>query len=246
MATEKEEKEMKKSRLLLTAGLALAVLIIIVALFLLRMNVGRDLEIVTGPGLDYSGERVTVPVDTTDVRSLHFAGSWQIMLTRGSETRGELSLPVEARDMLRMNKRGDVLNLSLGKNFTPGKDMPFRAELELDSLRMLRVEGATDAELRDFRGDELELIFDGASNIRGIGLNAETLRLKTAGASNIDLSDSSFVNADLDLAGASNVELYMDGGRLSGKIAGFGSVEYSGSIAEQTVRTDGFAAVHRR
>lgn len=237
---------MKKSRLLLAAGIALAVLIIIVSLVLLRMNVGRDLEIVTGPGIDYSGERVTVPLDTAGIRSLHFTGGWQIQLNRGSETRGEVNLPVESQDMFRMSREGDVLYLSLGKNFTPGERMPFRAELELETLAMFRVEGATDAELQGFRGEELELVFDGASNVRGIGLEVENLRLRTAGASNIDLSDSSFVNVELDLAGASNVEIHLNGGRLSGKIAGFGSVEYSGSISEQTVRTDGFASIHRR
>jgi hypothetical protein len=237
---------MKKSSLLLTAGIALAVLIIIVSLFLLRMNVGRDLEIVTGPKLGYSGERITIPLDTAGIRSLHFTGGWQIQLSQGSGTRGELSLPVEARDMLRMSREGDVLYLSLGKNFTPGEEMPFLAELELESLAMFRVEGATDAELQGFRGKELELVFDGASNVTGNGLEMENLRLRTAGASNIDLSDSSFVNVELDLAGASNVEIHLDGGRLSGKIAGFGSVEYSGSISEQTVQTDGFAAIHQR
>ena len=237
---------MKKSSLLLAAGIALAVLVIIVSLFLLRGNVGRDLEIVSGPGLDYSGERVTVPLDTADIRSLHFTGGWQIRLKQGSKNRGELNLPVEARDMLRTSREGDTLQLSLGKNFKPGENMPFRAELELDTLNRLMVEGAADAEIRDFSGDGLELVFDGASNVRGIGLEANNLSLRTAGASNIDLSDSSFMNVDLNLAGASNVELHLRGGRLSGKIAGFGSVEYSGSVSEQTVRTDGFAAVHRR
>jgi len=237
---------MKKSRILLAAGVALAVLIIIVSLFLLRLNVGRDLDVVSGPRLEYSGERVTIAVDTSEIHSLQFTGGWQIKLTRGTGHRGELSLPVEAQDMLQMSREGEALHLSLGKNFITGENMPFRAELELENLTMFKLGGATDAELQGFKGKELELVFDGASNVKGIGLESENLKLRTAGASNIDLSDSSFVNVELDLEGASNVEIHLDGGRLSGEIAGFGSVEYSGSVSEQTVRTDGVASIHRR
>ena len=59
-----------------------------------------------------------------------------------------------------------------------------------------------------------------------------------------------FLDAESDaesvaLAGASNITLTMDGGVLSGSMAGAGSIEYHGSVAAESVRVAGAARVER-
>ena len=66
-----------------------------------------------------------------------------------------------------------------------------------------------------------------------------------AGASDINLRGIAVTDAEIDLAGASNITLTMDGGALSGSMAGAGSIEYYGSVATESVRVAGAARIER-
>ena len=53
------------------------------------------------------------------------------------------------------------------------------------------------------------------------------------------------IDAEVEIAGASRVTLTMDGGALSGSMAGAGRIEYYGAVARESVRVAGAARVER-
>ena len=57
------------------------------------------------------------------------------------------------------------------------------------------------------------------------------------------LRGTAATDAYVDLAGASKVTLTMDGGTLSGSMAGAGRIEYHGTVAKESVRVAGAARV---
>ena len=66
-----------------------------------------------------------------------------------------------------------------------------------------------------------------------------------ASAEGAGLRGIAVTDADVDLAGASKITLTMDGGALSGSMAGAGSIEYYGAVAGESVRVAGAARVER-
>ena len=100
-------------------------------------------------------------------------------------------------------------------------------------------------EVSGFRGRRLEVDIAGAARLEGLDGRYDELELSVAGASDIDLRGIAVTDAEIDLAGASNITLTMDGGVLSGSMAGAGSIEYYGSVTAESVRVAGAARVER-
>ena len=99
------------------------------------------------------------------------------------------------------------------------------ARIALSHADSIDIQGATRLEGRDGRYDDLEP--------------------SVAGASEIDLRGIAVTDADLHFAGASNITLTMDGGALSGSMAGAGRIAYYGPVATETVHVAGAARVER-
>ena len=174
------------------------------------------------------------------------AGRWKINVSRGDDWRVDLSYPEDMKDRIRVRLRGDRLWLGFNSGAPwnePG--LPVSADIVMPELEEVEVRGAAMVEVSGFRGRRLEIDIAGAARLEGRDGRYDELELSVAGASDIDLRGIAVTDADIDLAGASNITLTMDGGALSGSMAGAGSIEYYGSVATESVHVAGAARVER-
>ena len=174
------------------------------------------------------------------------AGRWRVNVSRGDDWRVDLSYPEDLEDRIKVRLRGDRLWLGL-KSGVPWNEpgFPVSADIVMPELEEVEVRGAAMVEVSGFRGRRLEIDIAGAARLEGLDGRYDELELSVAGASDIDLRGIAVTDADIDLAGASNITLTMDGGALSGSMAGAGSIEYYGSVSTESVHVAGAARVER-
>ena len=174
------------------------------------------------------------------------AGRWRVNVSRGDDWRVDLSYPEDLEDRIKVRLRGDRLWLGL-KSGVPWNEpgFPVSADIVMPELEEVEVRGAAMVEVSGFRGRRLEVDIAGAARLEGLDGRYDELELSVAGASDIDLRGIVVTDADIDLAGASNITLTMDGGALSGSMAGAGSIEYYGSVSTESVHVAGAARVER-
>ena len=174
------------------------------------------------------------------------AGRWRVNVSRGDDWRVDLSYPEDLEDRIKVRLRGDRLWLGL-KSGVPWNEpgFPVSADIVMPELEEVEVRGAAMVEVSGFRGRRLEIDIAGAARLEGRDGRYDELELSVAGASDIDLRGIAVTDADIDLAGASNITLTMDGGALSGSMAGAGSIEYYGSVSTESVHVAGAARVER-
>ncbi len=94
-----------------------------------------------------------------------------------------------------------------------------------------------------FEGDKLELGIAGNNSLTGHAGHYESLDLAVAGRSRVDLSGIRVRDADVLILGNSRVTLTMEGGVLSGFLAGVGTLSYVGSVSEELVHVAGAARI---
>ena len=190
------------------------------------------------------GDPVTRSLDLEGFRGIAVEGAWRVTVTQGDEWQVEVTHPSNREidayvdgDLLRLDRRG-----SFGWPWRT-RNTRVSAEIVMPELEDLHLAGASRLEVSGFEGERLEMEIAGAVEIVGRDGRYEELELSIAGASEVDLRELVVVDAELDLAGASEVVLAMDGGVLSGSLAGAGSVDYYGTVAEEEVRIAGAARI---
>ena len=119
------------------------------------------------------------------------------------------------------------------------------ADIVMPALEDVEARGAAMIEVSGFQGRRLEIDVEGAARLEGRDGRYDELALSAAGASDIDLRGIAVIDADVEIAGASRVTLTMDGGALSGSMAGAGRIEYYGAVTRESVRVAGAARVER-
>ena len=173
-------------------------------------------------------------------------GQWQVQLSQGDDWQVELSYPERLADRVKVYLRGDRLRLRLDtRAWWKESDFSPTADIVMPELEELDLRGASQVDMRGFRGSRLEVDIVGAARLEGRDGRYDELELSVAGASHIDLRGVTVTDADVDLAGASKITLTMNGGALSGSMVGAGSLEYYGAVSEESIRLVGASFVER-
>lgn len=174
------------------------------------------------------------------------AGRWQVKLSRGDDWQVDISYPEVLEDRVTVDVMGDRLRLGLESGASWNETgLPVSADIVMPALEDVDARGAAMIEVSGFQGRRLEIDIAGAARLAGRDGRYDELELSVAGASEIDLRGIAVTDADVDLAGASKVTLTMNGGTLSGSMAGAGRIEYYGTVARESVRVAGAARVER-
>jgi hypothetical protein len=200
--------------------------------------------------VQFSGERATRTYDHAEFAAVSINGHWQVTIDRGDAWRVAIDVPAEVLDRVRVERDGDALTIeyeggwSFG-GFGRGTEAP-QATITMPALESVTLSGTSTLSFNGFEGDRLSLTSSGASEIRSASGRFETLELVTSGAGNVDLYGLLVTNADVQTSGAGNLKLDMAGGRLTGSMSGAGSLDYRGTVSEQSVSTSGFVDVRRR
>ena len=191
------------------------------------------------------GEMTTVSHDLRDFDSIEIMGTWSVTVRQGGEWRVELSSGenfVRTAEVAVRDGRLSLKGTQTGSFFGRSND-PFAARIVMPELKELDLAGGMRVTLSGFEGERLSIDVAGATELTGEDGRYDELDLSMAGASNVQLRGFVFTDANVDLAGASNLELTMDGGELTGGLAGAGRVQYFGTVSREAVDVAGFGAV---
>jgi hypothetical protein len=198
---------------------------------------------------ELSGQRTTKTYDVRDFRGVEVDGQWQVTIERGDAWLVSVEMPAEVVDRVRVQRQadGDAVDLEgpwwLG-GFDDGPTL--RATITMPALETLDSSGTSMISFSGFDGAALEVDFSGAGQLRGSASRFDRLMLDMNGAASIDLSQVPVTDAEVDVSGAGNVKLQMAGGRLSGDLSGATSLEYSGTVSDETIDRSGMSNVRRR
>ncbi len=121
-----------------------------------------------------------------------------------------------------------------------------KASIGIPSLTSLENRGVLDILIRDFTEKDLFILSNGMADIRGDNNRIETLKLNIPGAGSTDFRDSEITNAEIQMSGVGSVQLNMNGGFLKGTLSGMGSIEYSGTVSRNTIKTTGLGSVEKK
>ena len=228
--------------LLSLGGILLGAIVVIVAA--VRMTVGWGDSPRASIPAD-PGETATVSRELSGFNEIEINGNWTVTVTRGDDWQVELSYPENFEDLVDVSVRGEQLSLDGDDpdSFFGRSNANLAAEIVMPALTELDVAGSSDVTLSGFEGDELAIDAAGAHRITGQQGRYAELDLNVAGASDIQFRGITFIDANVDLAGAANLVLTMDGGELTGGLAGAGKVEYYGTVARESVDVAGFGSV---
>ncbi len=233
---------MKPSKIaILSAGGVVAGTIVVGAL-VVRIALSQVEPEAPGPT-----ERAPGSFDLTGFSEIEITGSWRINITRGDDWQVRFSYPEDARDELEASVSGERLRLdgdSRGRWFRSSNES-FGADIVMPTLEELELAGDAEIEFSGFEGARLVIDIAGAAQLEGRNGGFDELDLSVAGASEIDLGGIVVTDARVDLVGASDVTLAMNGGELTGSMAGAGNIKYHGTVSREMVDVDGFGRVER-
>ncbi len=209
------------------------------------VGVAAWVRLVADPTPQLSGQRTSRSYDYTGFDGVEVSGQWAVTIERGDAWRVAIEVPAELVDEVEVELDADELSLSYdGGWFRDGTVL--EATITMPALESLDLFGSTTASFSGFEGGTLSVDVSGGIELRGAASRFDTLTLESMGASNVDFSDAPVTNADVDISGAGTVTLRMAGGRLTGDMLGAGTLEYYGTVSEESVEKTGFVNVRPR
>lgn len=243
---------MRTSRIVLLSGVAAVVVALVAVALVVRLSLPSPGSAAqpAGAGPSDDGTRVTQAFALRDFDRIGVIGSWAVTVTQGSEWQVSATYPSGRERNVEVGVEGDRLTAHYRapsfRFFRRQRGEQPTLAIVMPALEELSVAGAARAELAGFSGATLELNGAGAFSLVGRDSRYDALTLKLAGAGRVDFDDLVVIDAELELAGANRVSLHLNGGVLSGSVAGAGSVNWIGEVSEQRVTVAGPATVHQR
>jgi hypothetical protein len=229
--------------LLAAIGLAAAVLLGVAAWIALSATYSGGV-----PAAAWQEQR-TRSVALEGFTGVEVRGQWELMIERGDRWAVELSYPAAVDDRASAELEDQTLVIGAGMSgFRTGfgRGPRMTAHVTMPSLETLEISGAAHLEFSGFEGTKLTVRASGATDLEGRASRYRDLELSLSGAGMLDLRDVIATNANVNLSGVGSIELRLDGGVLSGNASGAGSIDYSGTVAEERISKSGAVSVRRR
>lgn len=107
---------------------------------------------------------------------------------------------------------------------------PMTLTITVESLDLIRSSGANEFQVKNLKGESLEVELSGSSNMTLDG-TVEELKAKIDGASGLAAGQLKAKEASVAISGAGSAEVHASK-RLQGEISGVGSIRYAGKPGE--------------
>ena len=235
---------MKPSKIALLSLVGIVVAGIVAAVLAARITLfgGGPVRVQTDAE---AGEVTSVSRELSGFSEIEIEGNWDVTITQGDGWQVELSAADNDLDAMEVVVGGERLSLASAdpRSFFGGPTGRFSADIVMPALAELDAAGASQVRLTGFNGERLTIDVAGATRIIGNDGRYDELDLSLAGAGDVALEGFVFTDADVNLAGASSLRLTMDGGELTGAVAGASAIRYFGTVSRQAVDVAGFSIV---
>ena len=232
---------MKQSQKMMFGFAGLIACVIIAFAALARVSLEQS-----EPNAETSNTGVTDMQSLRGFTGITSKGKWKIQLIQGPEWQVKLDYPDDLKENIRAYVRNEQLILEINsRRWWGGNNSQPKAKITMPELNRLNISGAGEVQVSGFKGKQLELNLAGAIDLKGLDGRYERIEISGAGATDIDLQGVVAKSVELDIAGASSIILTMDGGELTGTMAGAGSIEYYGNVSKQSVDIMGAGSVEQ-
>jgi hypothetical protein len=227
---------MRSSQTVVLAALGVVALGIVLAAGLAHVVLSQ------GGNAAAPGEAVSRSLPLTGFTAIDArGGSWSVTLARADTWNVEITYPEDLADDLQVRVDGDRLVLDARRRaFRRG---PLTAQVAMPELNGASISGAGTVDFSGFSGDRLALTITGSGTVQGRDGSFKTLSVRIGGSGRVDVRAVPTVDAEVNVSGSGHVSLTMNGGSLTGSIAGSGKIDYSGSTHAQQVTTSGSGQV---
>jgi len=225
------------NKLLLIAG-SVPIFFIIIMLFVFKFFLwdGDNSQV---SSIDTSN-LITKTLPLEDFSELTINGISSVNISRGDTYLVKITAPKDEMGKIKGEKNGTTLSLDYTpdlKNSTGPKQIA--AEIMLPEAATIHMQRVTKINLSGLKINSLSITAQGPVSLTGIDSMIQNLKFNNAGATSIALSSVPVTNADLYCKGVYSIQIMMNGGRLSGDIAGIGSFDYQGTVRLNELRING-------
>ncbi len=235
-----------KIALLWLGGIVVATIVVVAVAARVNFGGGEEaggqvsVQVASSPG-----EPSGFSHDLSGFDSIEIKGRWTLTVTQGDNWQVEVVHPENSSREIDVSMHKGRLKLSGARSGSlfGRSDARLTANIVMPALAELATAGENRVTLSGFKGDRLTIEAAGATDMTGEDCRYATLDLSMAGAGNAQFEGIVVTDADVDVAGATNVALTMDGGELTGGLAGAGRIEYSGTVSREDVDVAGFGWV---
>ena len=220
--------------------------VIIIALFISAITGRAHVSIPGAAGVPTADGRIALHPEIRDFRAIGLTGKWLATLRRGEDWQLELTHPTGFGHLLRWELHADRLELDFDPPLQKdAAEIYAVARITMPELGAIYLKGSNGVHLEGFDGNRLILGIRGSNLVVGDRGHYDALDLTIAGKNLVNLDKIRIRNAEVHIAGNTRVTLSMDGGQLSGFLAGAGSLDYRGTVSSETVRVAGVARIQR-
>jgi hypothetical protein len=202
-----------------------------------------------------TNEQRTISPALTGFTAVEVQGNWDVTIERADVATVELSYPAALQSRATARVENGRLVIGVNTNGFRGGFLSrlddgrnarqFTARVTMPSLEALTVSGTGKVTFLGFEGTGLAVHVSGAADVRGRAAHYRDLDISLSGAGSLDLRDVVATNASVALSGVGSIRLQLDGGTLTGNASGAGSIEYSGTVAEERVNKSGIVSVRQ-
>ena len=239
---------MKPSRIALLSLCGIVLVAVVTTAVVTRVALGREGQAAGHEGAHDRGDPGGLTTATQDLRGfdgIEIEGSWTTVVRRGDDWRVELTHPSNDLGDVDVSVRGERLRLGGARpgSFFDRTDGRLAADIVMPALVTLKAAGDNRLTFSGFEGERLTIEAAGVTDMRGEDSRYDELDLSLAGAGNAELEGMVVTDANVEVAGATNLSLTMDGGELTGGLAGAGNIEYFGTVSREAVEVAGFGRV---
>lgn len=187
------------------------------------------------------GQLVEVELALPDmrIRSIDVLSPLTLRIVKGAQ---ELRVMGNEASVKNLNIR--VLDEGLEISTRQGNFASPSLRLQIPALDWLGLGAAGRVTVSGFTGDILEIFLAGVGQLKIEDSEYRLLQLHAEGASEIDAHGLKLHDALVDLKGATTIKLWVEGGVLSGRMKGLGTLKYRGNAREE-VQVDGLGQIER-
>jgi hypothetical protein len=222
------------NKILLVAG-AIPVLVLFLLLLTIRIMMPGNTLNAMGPQV-IVGPQIVKTIELEGFNEISVNGPWRLHVIQRDRYKIEIKVPQQLVEKLIVEKRGNTL--FIGENpgaMFQGGNKNLEATVIIPVVSKIDLNGVNSVDLSGINNDNLNISMQGVTTVTGLDSAIKDLSLKGKGVSTIDMTGVSVTNASVECNGTYTINLFMNGGRLSGRLDGIGNLNYRGYITSNEV-----------
>lgn len=195
------------------------------------------------------GKRIELNKQLPPFDKLEVNGAWDITVQQGAQYQVSAEIYEGLESELELKVEDGTLHLALKEGAPLGfssmgrKNEKLKTLITLPELSAISNKGLGNIEIKDFKGETLNIRNEGVGFFSATDCEYENLIASLKGVGTTSLGGLLARNIDLDSKGVGNVIVKINGGALKIRSSGVGSVTYYGPSSMRDIVKEGIGSV---